>query len=166
MSTGFKEAKTACAHEAGHIVAAITRGVPISRAAIAPLCDKGLAGVAQYAEVGDDFDMIVCALSGGIAEQRFTGRADEHGASGDRASIKRILAKRYGREVDSLNEPIVKAAEGEAEKIVATRWPEIEALAARLIEKFEIEAEEIREIVGRAATDRICKAIAELERFE
>ncbi|MCH8968600.1 MAG: hypothetical protein IIA66_05725 [Planctomycetes bacterium] len=167
MAGDYQEAKATCHHEAGHIICGITRGVPIKRVSIAPACGKGKAGEATYAEVGDDFDMLVCTLGGSIAEERFTGRPNEYGAFGDRESVKRLLAKRYGRETKDadLDAPIVAAAKVEAAKIVTTRWVEIEALAARLIEKFEIEETEIRAIVGRAATDRITNQIAKLEKL-
>ena len=167
MAGDYQEAKATCHHEAGHVICGITRGVPIKRVSIAP-CSGGVnAGEATYAEVGDDFDMIVCSLGGGIAERRFTGRPNEHGASADRESIKRILARRYGRETKDadLDMPIVTAAKAEAEKIVKRRWVEIQALASKLIGEFELEAGEILAIVGRAATDRINKRIAELERL-
>ncbi|MCH8852013.1 MAG: hypothetical protein IID41_05105 [Planctomycetes bacterium] len=141
--------------------------MPIKRVAIAPCCGKGLAGEAMYATIGDDFGRIVSSFGGSVAEQRFTGRPNEYGAKSDRENVGRILARRYGREPKSgdLDMPIVTAAKAEAEKIVGRRWPEIQALAGKLIEEFELEAGEILAIVGRAATDRINKRIAELERL-
>lgn len=164
MPNSYQRAKATCHHEASHIVCAMTRRIPIARVAIAPHCDANLAGVATYAAAGDDFDMIVAALGGGIAERKFTGIQNEDGVAGDREDIVGILTMRYGREISSLDAPIVAAAGREAEKIVEQRWPEIQALAAELVKRFEIKETEIREIVAKAATERLTREIEQLEK--
>ena len=164
MASDCREARGTCHHESGHVVCAITRGVPVERVAISPCCEKEHVGEAAYAELGGDFDMIVCALGGSIAEQRFTGRANKAGAAGDRANIERILTLRYGRKIEGLDAPIITDARAEAEGIVERRWWEIKTLAAELLERFEITGDDIRQIVARAAAVRFTKKIEQLKR--
>ena len=163
MAGDYQAARSTAHHEAGHAVVALTLGLEVQRIAIAPCCDKKYAG--ECTSVGtDDFPHIACCLAGLVAQRRFDVTASD-GTAGDKAIIRQILSNRYGRCVAELDEPIVRAAQAEAERIIAGRWFEVEVLAGKLIEKFELEQEEIREVVGRAATDRINKQIAELERF-
>ena len=162
MAGDYQAAKGTAHHEAGHAVVALTLGIEVRRIAIEPCCDKKYAGSCSSIRTDDDFAHIACALAGFVAQRRWDAKAND-GTAYDQAEIRQILSNRYGRCVAELDEPIVRAAQAEAEKIVDRRWPEIQALAGRLIEKFELEEDEIREVVGRAATGRINNEIAELE---
>ena len=162
MFADYQEARSTAYHESGHCVVALTLGIQVQRIAIAPACDKRYAGSCSSIRSGDDFAHIACALAGFIAQRRFDAKADDR-TGYDQAEIRQILSSRYGRCVVELGAPIVRAAQAEAEKIIARRWAEIVALASELVERFEIEEKEIRAIVGRTATDRINKEIAELE---
>lgn len=160
-----KSRMSTCIHEASHAVAAIDRGLQVWRVGIAPACQsKGSAGECQLAEAGSDFDEVVYILAGFAGQRKHDPGARAMGAVGDHAMIRDKLSRRYGRKVETLDQPMVEAAQREAEAIVENRWFEIQQLAAALMMRIEIKGEELREIVAKAATERITKEIERLEK--
>ena len=152
MLGSLTDARVTAYHEAGHGLVAIKRGLKIRRVAIAPQCSRSISGVCEL-EPGEhlDFDYMV-ALSAGVAAQRtYAGFASVWSGAGDVESLKLALSRRYGREVKDLDLPIIGAAKVEAERLVDEYWNEIKALAAALIERFEIVGQgEIEKIIATA----------------
>lgn len=152
-------------HEAAHAVAALSRGMRVERVGIGPACQgENSVGECQLAEGGSDFDEVVYILAGFAGQRKYDPVANPCVAGSDRVQIRAKLSQRYGRKVEHLDHPMVEAAQREAEAIVENRWFEIQQLAAALMMRIEIKGEELREIVAKAATERITKEIERLEK--
>ena len=160
-----RERRALALHESAHAVVAMSLDVKVHSIGLGPACvHKEAAGQCVHDPPEDVFKSLVIKLAGRAAEKRFDPQAD-HGAAGDYEDVRRCLNERYGRQVGSLDLPIVAKARARAEAIIEQRWHEIEALAGELTLKIEIEGHAVREIVGRAALERITETIEKLERF-
>lgn len=133
-------------HEAGHQVVTYRLGFYTHTTTIRPV--PGVAGSAQgegyWADGSRDADYIVTLYAGFAAESRHDPEAaDSCGSCGDDEEAKELL------QYSDLGEPECRQR---ANDLVAEYWPEIEAVAAQLLEDETLTGEE---------QEMICDAIAE-----
>ncbi len=136
---------TAAIHDVGHIVCALSLGVPVGDTRIANegtafanvVANGGLAG--GYAEIkyGGDIRDTAILLAGSIA-QKLSGDTAGNNAGGDYAMIAPgTTAKEIGQAAQM------------ATKALSENWPAVEALSAELLVKGVVSGEESKAIYDR-----------------
>lgn len=153
-------------HEAGHAVAAVHVGLRFIEVTIRPGSDsygkvvfpsvgamdwsrwatptelvaiEGNEGVPLETPMAWLEARFLVSWAGPIAEERFTGEWDAEGASEDMEALATFLP--LGPD------PFPDAREA-ARAVVDTRWTEIEAVAAGLLERGRLSGDEVRAIVA------------------
>ena len=159
-------------HEAGHAVVCCREGRRFRRATIEPDGERGtlghVAGVVQPKWFRPDLELtprlmiraeseIVELWAGPAAERRFTNRWNRVGARGDEEGILLLAERFHGGDVLAKYIAYLKAR---AEAYVASPvvWPEIEAVAAALIDRLTLTFEETHAVIRDMWTSTIRSA--------
>jgi hypothetical protein len=91
-------------------------------------------------------------LAGGIAERRFTGRANHVGAMSDYEKAADFAMACSGSE--RATSAFLKWLETVTEDVVRDRWAAIEAVAAALFERKTLSGKDVDRLVVEALTGR------------
>jgi ATP-dependent Zn protease len=153
-------------HEAGHAVAHLEFGLRQGRVTIQPDPSRDSLGhtelrhprwmlkepIGRYEEQRRRLhaeNVIIAALAGRIAEQKYVGRKIIWGHERDYHAARDLAAT-----VVSFHDKVLQAflnyCEEQSKVLVTSRWPEIQAVAHSLVERKSLKAREIREVIASA----------------
>jgi len=159
-AAGARERATAY-HEAGHAVACYYLGVKAKSATIVPDKDQGILGHVRHEDMfrglNPEIDLsgrarlqmersIIISLAGMAAQRRYDRKSwrHYHGASDFRAASD--LASRIGGDSDGTNQ-FLRWLELRTDRLVESRWQNIERVARALLERKTMASSEIVEII-------------------
>lgn len=154
-------------HEAGHAVATCWAGFTLQDINIVPeITEKGDlivgstpmdTGYLDHTNPDKDelsfeihwetIKVVVCCLSGGIAEERFTGYASSF--LHDDIQMVDVILKQNIR-TEEVQKKLLKESQEIAEKILNCHWEAVDSLAMALIERRKIPADEVKKIIESA----------------
>jgi Peptidase family M41 len=144
-------------HEAGHAVAGWCLREPITRITIIP--DGEFDGAVEFANVLRDADFetldarnrarhqIVILWAGQIAQKHFDARSwhDCHGRFDRRDAVHLALKVTSGEDEAAA---LIAESEGVSRDLVLRSWPAVQAVAALLLERGEVEWAEVRDVLS------------------
>jgi ATP-dependent Zn protease len=157
------EMRATAYHEAGHAVVADRLGYGFSTVSIIPDADDATHGriVFSCPVLASDPNLgltlrqeervrnnIVVTLAGGIAEERFCGKPTDEitlGTQSDRDSVTDLAFRMAGSTAEC--QALLDWLATRADNIVTHRWPQIEAVAAALVERRRLSGTEARLII-------------------
>jgi ATP-dependent Zn protease len=151
-------------HEAGHAVAHLELGLRQGRVTIQPDPSRDSLGhtelrhprwmlkepMSRYEEQRRRLHaehVIIAALAGRIAEQKYVGRRITWGHERDYHAA-RDLASTVISYHDKVLQTFLNYCEEQSKALVGARWPEIQAVAHVLVERKSLKAHEIREVIA------------------
>ena len=148
-------------HEAAHAVAATVVGRTVTSVTIVP--DVGGWGCCEYAPFEpvavlayrDDprnRKQAIITLAGSVAERRRFKDTDPRYASADMTHVDNLIGFMLGNADSEEEEELRADMRAETERLVATHWGAIEALAAALLERPTLTGEEVAAIIAAAST--------------
>lgn len=128
-------------HEAGHVIAAVALGTPVRRATLHGVTTMVRSGCprAQYNEA-------VIALAGPEGETRRHGYSASQCAELWGSSVWRDDLANALRHLDGAE---IAPALHQARRLVNENWNAIEVLAAALLDRKELNGDEINAVLGR-----------------
>lgn len=153
-------------HESAHAVVALELGMKVVKLALSPPGHDRL-GSCQYTDSGNMAKAITVQLAGLLGERMFLlhngGLAAAEAlapAHGDDDKVRDLLEPHcHSRPIAIAYFPIVEAAKARAAKILKSRWDDVTTLAMALLDRIELDADQVTEILGRARTERACQRI-------
>jgi len=154
-------------HEAGHAVVAYALGCPFVLVTIVPdlslLMEGGLKwdGLAQseVLRIGPSESSvdraITMSFAGAAAEARFTGQEFDQvwldtGCAGDREGVNRIImaiTRMHHVPLGQVTMRVLSQAP-DAERLIAERWVEVEAVAGALLERQTLSHAEVESVIA------------------
>lgn len=167
--------KATAFHEAGHAVAAFYSGLPVHKATIVFDREHATLGHVRHhnplhrAPELDIYEMtpnvkdrmerlVVVCLAGAIAERRHAGRASRAGASEDHHQAAGLALHLAGGSGDGAT-LLLRYLDWRAHNLVKARWPEIEAVAAALLEHKTLGRKGIREAISAYLQERLRRPV-------
>ena len=135
-------------HEAGHVVAAILKGLVVEHVTID--ADAGVAGYVQYLQPAEEDEQThergVVALAGEAAQRRFNPRSiRRHHGGGDREQVL-SYAVNYAGSVKQA-EALVRYWEVRASELVERYWAQIQRVAAELLKHRTLTRQDVQRMV-------------------
>ena len=142
-----------CYHEAGHAVMALAMGRSIQKVTAVP--NSLRLGAVEFkkgtSKQADDWveAEILIALAGPLAEAKFTGQFDVHGAGRDLRVVRKYAEDRVGeRQVDRYEKRMLMKAEYLLND--EETWTAVESIANELFAKGLISGRAARHLFDRA----------------